>query len=117
MHATREDLESIDSRSLHWHREQLHCYWGMECSLRFHDIDASYGSDLESADGEHEEGRCCRCVRYWSIVSQEVYLNSEINVLTTGSACIASVVRLAYTVDLLYTSDETYSIIKVGLWK
>lgn len=39
------------------------------------------------------------------------------NVLIAGSACVASVVRLTFTVDLLYTSDETYSIIKVGLWK
>ncbi|CAF9908703.1 MAG: hypothetical protein ALECFALPRED_004904 [Alectoria fallacina] len=38
-------------------------------------------------------------------------------VFATGLfACVASVVRLAYTVDLLYTSDGTYSIIKVGLW-
>ncbi|CAF9934880.1 hypothetical protein IMSHALPRED_009873 [Imshaugia aleurites] len=38
-------------------------------------------------------------------------------VFATGLfACVASVVRLAYTIDLLYTSDETYSIIKVGLW-
>ena len=89
----------------------------MERSLRFHDIDSSHGSNLESADGEHEEGWCCSCVCYWSIVSQGVYHNSGINILTVGSACIASVVRLAYTVGLLYTSDETYSIIKVGLWK
>ena len=44
-------------------------------------------------------------------------MNSGVNVLTASSACVASVVRLAYTIDLLYTSDETYSIIKVGLWK
>lgn len=122
MHATREDLESIDSRSLHQYREQLYCYWGMERSFRFLDIDSSYGSDLETADGEHEEDRCCGCVRYWSIVSHEenqsrgIY-EFRVNVLTASSACVASVVRLAYTIDLLYTSDETYSIIKVGLWK
>ncbi len=89
----------------------------MERSIRFHDIGPSHGSDLESADGEHEEGRCCSCVCYWPIVGQGVHHNAGINVLIIGSACIASVVRLAYTVDLLYTSDETYSIIKVGLWK
>lgn len=43
----------------------------MERSFRFLDIDSSYGSDLEIADGEHEEDRCCGCVRYWSIVSHE----------------------------------------------
>lgn len=89
----------------------------MECPLRFLDIDPSHGCDLESADGEREEGRRRSCLRYWSIVSQEEYRNPGISVLTAGSACVASVVRLAYTVDLLYTSDGTYSIIKVGLWK
>lgn len=117
MYAAREDLEPNDSGSLHWYREQLYCYWGMECSFRFLDIDSSYGSHLESADGNPEEGRHCGCVRYWSIVSQEGHVNLGVNVLIAGSACVASIVRLAYTVDLLYTSDETYSIIKVGLWK
>lgn len=117
MHTEGEDLESIASRSLHRYRKQLYRYWSMERSFRFLDIDASYGSDLESPDGDHEEDRCRGCVRYRSIVCQEDLLNSGINVLTADSACIASVVRLAYTVDLLYTSDETYSIIKVGLWK
>lgn len=117
MYAAREDLESIDPGSLHWYREQLHSYWGMERSFRFLDIDTSYGSDLESADGNPEKGRHCGCVRYWSIVSRQGYPNVGIHVLIAGSACVASVVRLAFTVDLLYTSDETYSIIKVGLWK
>ena len=118
MYAAREDLESIDSGSLHWYREQLYRYRGMECSFRFLDIDPSYGSDLESADGDPKEGRHRSCVRYRSIVSQEGYLKAwEPCILIAGSACVASVVRLAFTIDLLYTSDETYSIIKVGLWK
>ena len=41
----------------------------------------------------------------------------EINVLVAGSACVADVTRLASDVDLLYASDGTYSIIKVGLGK
>ena len=117
MYAAREDLESIDSRSLYWHREQLYCHWGVECPLRFLDIDSADGSDLESADGEYEEDWCRRCICYWPIVRQGNCRDSVIDVLTASSACVASVVRLAYTIDLLYTSDGTYSIIKVGLWK
>ena len=117
MYATGEDLEPTDSRSLYWNREQLHRHRGVERPFRFLDIDSSHGSDLESADGEREEDRCRGCVCYWSIVRQENHVDCVIDVLTASSACVASVVRLAYTIDLLYTSDETYSIIKVGLWK
>ena len=93
----------------------------MECSFRFLDIDSSYGSDLEFADGNPEEGRHRGCVCYRFVVSEGgvtcIYMYLRLNVLIACSACVASIVRLAYTVDLLYTSDETYSIIKVGLWK
>ncbi|KAM0802382.1 hypothetical protein BDR22DRAFT_124439 [Usnea florida] len=56
-------------------------------------------------------------VAIWNLQMQNARKIGVAAVFATGLfACVASVVRLAYTVDLLYTKDGTYSIIKVGLW-
>ena len=88
----------------------------MECLFGLFDIDPTAVLHLEFENVDEKKGAKLSGLCHWALVR---YYSCSIfpAAADSDSACVSSIIRLFYSVQLAHEADSTYIIGKVAMWR
>ena len=88
----------------------------MECLFGLLNIDPSNAVHLEAKNAYNKKSANLSGFCEWALVRHNCCsILSESADL--DSACVASIIRLVYSIQTAHAADLTYSIVKVAMWR
>ena len=88
----------------------------MECFLGLFDIDPPAVIHLESKDAYEKKGVDLSCICDGAVVRYDCRLVFA-QAADIDSACVSSIIRLVYSVQMAHVADTSYIIGKVAMWR
>ena len=116
VHSTRKNLEPFDSRNLRQRVRHLHLWSSHESGLGHHTTDIASTLCLETADEFEAQTSDLGSVRNWSGVSIQDQGYQTYILMNLHSACISSLMRLIYSIQIFNSTDATWLWLPLALW-